>query len=166
MCQDGYTPCYVASSHVQLDCLKVLIEANAGVNKANTVSVWWKTPEKDYTITGLPLTWKTGKPGKVREFQWDFSKSGNLPKKSENLRQNSKRQGKVREFCCLKFIFSQVEEPNFKNCQGEHAPRPPKWSQTYGRALLWSSEKSGKRQGISDCLESGNPAINICVSQL
>ena len=125
MCQDGYTPCYVASSHVQLDCLKVLIEANAGVNKANTVSVWWKNREKDYTITGLPLTWKTWKPGKVREFQWDFSKSGNLPKKSENLRQNSKRQGKVREFCCLKFIFSQVEEPNFKNCQGEHAPRPP-----------------------------------------
>ena len=45
--------------------------------------------------------------------------------KSGNLRQNSKSQGKVREFCCLKFIFSQVEDPNFEKFLGEHAPRPP-----------------------------------------
>ena len=45
--------------------------------------------------------------------------SGNPPKKSGNLRQNSKCQGKVREFCCLKFIFSQVEDPNFENFPGE-----------------------------------------------
>ena len=39
---------------------------------------------------GLPLTWKTWK---VREFERDPSKSGNLPKKSGNWRQNSKSQG-------------------------------------------------------------------------
>ena len=44
--------------------------------------------------------------------------AGNLPMKSGNLRQNSKRQG----ICCLKFIFSQVEDPNFKNLLGQHAP--------------------------------------------
>ena len=51
--------------------------------------------------------------------------------KSGNLKETSKSQGicdkipKVREFCCLKFIFSQVEDPNFENFLGEHAPRPP-----------------------------------------
>ena len=25
------------------------------------------------------------------------------------------KSGKVRGFCCLKFIFSQVEDPNFEN---------------------------------------------------
>ena len=50
------------------------------------------------------------------------------------------------EFCCLKFIFSQAEDPNFKTFFGEHDPRPPKWSRTHGRALSWSGkvkEKSG-----------------------
>ena len=58
----------------------------------------------------------------------------NLPKKSGNLRQNYKSHGKVEEFCCLKFIFSQVEDPNFETFLGEHVPRPPKWSRTHGRA--------------------------------
>ena len=40
MFQDGFTPCYVASQNGQLDCLKVLIEANADVNKAKKVSIW------------------------------------------------------------------------------------------------------------------------------
>ena len=62
---------------------------------------------------------------KVREFEWDLWKSGKLPKKSGNLGHISKRQGKVREFCCLKFIFSQVKNPNFENFLGEHAPRLP-----------------------------------------
>ena len=38
MFQGGVTPCHVASFHGQLDCLKVLIEANADVNKADKVS--------------------------------------------------------------------------------------------------------------------------------
>ena len=38
MFQGGFTPCYVASHNGQLDCLKVLIEANADVNKAHEVS--------------------------------------------------------------------------------------------------------------------------------
>ena len=50
---------------------------------------------------------------------------GNLPKRSGNLWQNSKSQRKVREFCCLKFIFSKVEDPNFENFLEEPAPRPP-----------------------------------------
>ena len=57
---------------------------------------------------GLPLTWKI----------W---KSGNLKETSESQRMCLKSQGicdrnpKVREFCCPKFIFSQVENPNFEN---------------------------------------------------
>ena len=54
----------------------------------------------------------------------NLEKSGNLPKKSGNLQQNTKSQGEVREFCCLKYIFSQVEDPNLENFLGEHAPRP------------------------------------------
>ena len=27
------------------------------------------------------------------------------------------------EFCCLKFIFSQVEDPNVENFLGKHAPQ-------------------------------------------
>ena len=83
------------------------------------------------SLSGLPLTWKTWKS---QEFERDLLKSGNLPKKSGTLRQNSKSHGKVREFCCLKFIFSQVEDPNFEIFLREHAPRPPKWSRTHGRA--------------------------------
>ena len=58
--------------------------------------------------------------------------------KSGNLLQSSKSQGKVREFATefqtsgksqgilfLKFIFSQVEDPNFENFLVKHAPRPP-----------------------------------------
>ena len=67
-------------------------------------------------------------------FERDLCKSGNLPKKSGNLRQNSKSQEKVREFCYLEFIFSQVEDPNFEIFLGKHTHRPPKWSRTHGRA--------------------------------
>ena len=48
-----------------------------------------------------------------------------------NLDTRRKRQGifkktrKVREFCCVKFIFGQSEHPNFENFLGEHASRPP-----------------------------------------
>ena len=47
-----------------------------------------------------------------------------------NLKETPKSQGicdripKVREFCCLKFIFSQVEDPNFEDFLWEHPPDP------------------------------------------
>ena len=44
--------------------------------------------------------------------------------KSGNLQKNSKSLRKVREFCCLKFSFSQVEDPNFEDFLGEHATSP------------------------------------------
>ena len=48
----------------------------------------------------------------------------NLKETSESQGICLKSQGKVREFCCLKFIYSQVEDPNFENFLGELAPRP------------------------------------------
>ena len=66
------------------------------------------------------------------------------PEKSGNLKETPESQGicdripkvrgKVREFCFLKFISNQVEDPNFETFLGEHAPRPPKWSRNHGRA--------------------------------
>ena len=35
--------------------------------------------------------------------------------KSGNSKEASESQGKVSEFCCLKFIFSQVDGSNFEN---------------------------------------------------
>ena len=75
---------------------------------------------------------------------------GICQKKSRNLRQNSTSQGKVKEFCCLKFIFSQVEDPNFETFLGEHA----KWSQTHGRAYT-GLEKSGKKGKSGNFILSG-----------
>ena len=51
----------------------------------------------------------------MREFEIDLGQSGNLP-------QNSKGQGKVRKFYCVKFIFSQFKNPNFENFLGQHVP--------------------------------------------
>ena len=88
------------------------------------------------------------------------------PGKSGNLNETSQSQGiclkihgicdripKVREFCCLKFIFSQVEDSNFENFLGEHALNGLGLSVKLNLGL----EKSRKSQGISYCLESGNP---------
>ena len=61
----------------------------------------------------------------------NLEKSGNLKETSESQGICLESQGicdripKVREFCCLKFIFSQVEDPNYENFLGEHAPGPP-----------------------------------------
>ena len=55
----------------------------------------------------------------------------------------------VREFCCLKFIFSQVEDPYFENSLGLMIE------------LNLGLEKSGKSQGMSYCLESGNPVLGL-----
>ena len=38
---------------------------------------------------------------------------------------NKKSQGKVREFCCVKFIFSQCEHPTFEIFLEDYASRPP-----------------------------------------
>ena len=48
---------------------------------------------------------------------------GNL-EMSGNFDARRKSHGKVKEFCCVKFIFSQFEHPNFENFLGEHAPDP------------------------------------------
>ena len=67
----------------------------------------------------------------------NLEKSGNF---GGNLKETSKSRGishripKLREFSCLKFIFNQVEDPDFEDFLGEHATRPPKWSGTHGRA--------------------------------
>ena len=60
--------------------------------------------------------------------------------KSGKLKEIPESQGiydrivKVREFYCLKFIFSQTEDPNFEHFLGSMPPDPPKWSWTHGRA--------------------------------
>ena len=57
----------------------------------------------------------------------NLEKSGNLKETSESqgICDRIQSQGEVREFCCLKFIFSQIEDPNFENFLGEHTPKPP-----------------------------------------
>ena len=77
-------------------------------------------------VPGLPPTWKT------------FKCQG-ICLKSQGI---CDKIPKVREFCCLKFIFSQVEDPNFENFLGDHVPRPPKWSRTHVELNL-GLEKSG-----------------------
>ena len=72
----------------------------------------------------------------------NLEKSGNLKETSGSQGICPKSQGicniipKVGEnqgLFCLKFIFSQVEDPNFENLLGKHSP-PPKWSRIHGRA--------------------------------
>ena len=83
--------------------------------------------------------------------------------KLENLNETSQSQGislksqgicnripkvrevrKVREFCCLKFIFSQGEDPNFENCLVEHAPRAPSMVSDSWESLIlvWKSQEN------------------------
>ena len=59
----------------------------------------------------------------------------------------SKKTRKVREFCCVKFIFSQSEHPNFENVLGEHVLES--WTHK-NLIVVWKS------QGISSLLESGH----------
>ena len=57
--------------------------------------------------------------------------------KSGNLKETSESQGiclKCQGICCLKLIFSLVEDSNFENFLGSMPPDPPKWSRTHGRA--------------------------------
>ena len=83
------------------------------------------------------------RPFKVREFATKFQQPG-------------ESQGKLREFGCLKFIFSQVEDPNFENFLGKFAPDP---LNGLGLTVEFNLglEKSRKSRGILYCLESGNP---------
>ena len=91
--------------------------------------------------------------------------------KSENLEETSESQGicpksqricdripKVREsqgIFCLKFVFSQVEDPNFENFLGSMPPDP-----LNGLGLMVELnlclETQGFSQLISYCLESDN----------
>ena len=57
-------------------------------------------------------------------------------KKSGNVLKNKENQGKVREFCSVKLLFSQSEHPNYENFLGEHAPDPPKQCWTHIRIQL------------------------------
>ena len=66
--------------------------------------VWTST----FRAQGVQLP---GKPGNVREFRCKVKSQG----KVREFFKNKKSQGKVREFCCVKFIFSQSEHPNFEN---------------------------------------------------
>ena len=89
-------------------------------------------------------------------FHWKLTHRNFRPSKSVKLViylirvpltwKTSKSQGichgipKVTEFCCLKLIFSQVEDPNFKNYLGEHPQTPANGLRHHGRALSWSGK--------------------------
>ena len=66
---------------------------------------------KSNSFAGLPLTSKTWKSQGICD-----------------------RIPKVREFCCLKFIFSQVKDSNFEIFLGSMPPDSPRWSWNQGRA--------------------------------
>ena len=90
-----------------------------------------------------------GKPENVTNFD--------ARRKSRGIFEKQEKSGKIREFCCVQFVFSQSEHSNFKNFMGEHAPGPPK-SLGHTEELNRSLEKLGKSQGISSLLETGHPA--------
>ena len=81
------------------------------------------------------------------------------PEKSGNLKETSESQGicdrilKVREFCCLKYIFSQVEDSNFENFLREHALNDLGLTVELYLVFVWKS------QGTSYCLENGSPEL-------
>ena len=64
---------------------------------------------------------------------------------------------KVREFCCVKSIFSQFEDPYFENFIGEHAHIPPVNALKLTVKFDVTLEKSWKGQEIASPLESRNP---------
>ena len=68
--------------------------------------------------SGCPATWKT------RKCQGIPMQEEKVREKSGNLNKNKESQGKVREFCCVKFIFSQSGHRNFETFLGG-APGPP-----------------------------------------
>ena len=60
----------------------------------------------------------------LENLKLTFDSHFDFPKKSRNLPQNSKTHGKVREFGCIKPIFSQSEDPNFETFQGSMRSDP------------------------------------------
>ena len=91
--------------------------------------------------------------------------SGNFDasRKSQGvLKKNKKSQGKDREICCVKFIFSQPEVSNFKNFLGEYAPKFPQTVLDTHKNLI----VVGKSQGISSLLETGHPVKDTCTSNV
>ena len=57
--------------------------------------------------------------------------------------QNFQSRGKIGEFCCVKFIFSQFEDPNFESFPEEHATTHPVNGVGVTVELNLSLEKSG-----------------------
>ena len=93
-------------------------------------------------MAGLPLTWKTWKSqGIYLKSQGTFDR---IPK--------------VREFCRLKFIFSQGEDHILKFSGGAYPQIPPNGLGLTVELSL-GLEKSGKSRGILYCMESGNPPM-------
>ena len=76
----------------------------------------------DGVATDLENLEKSGNLKETSEIQGFCLKSQGFCLKSQGIRD---RIPKVREFFCLKFVFSQAEDPNFENFLGEHAARPP-----------------------------------------
>ena len=79
----------------------------------------------------------------------NLEKSGNLKKTSKSQGICLKSQGicdkipNFREFCCLKFLFSQVEDPNFENFLGGPCPQTPLNGLRLTVELNLGLEKSG-----------------------
>ena len=106
----------------------------------------------------------------------NLEKSGNLKETSESGAICLKSQGicdripKVREFCCLEFIFSQVEDPHFENFLGEQTPtgsQPPHPLNGLGLTveLNLGSGKVKEKSGNFILYESGNPgSLTLTIS--
>ena len=83
--------------------------------------------------------------------------SGNFDasRKSQEIFETTRKSGKVTEFCCVKFIFSQSEHTDFKNFLGAC----PQISlivldRHKNLILVWKS------QGISSFLDTGHPGVS------
>ena len=51
---------------------------------------------------------------------------GEKVREKSGIFEKHEKSGKVREFCCVKLIFSQSERLDFENFLREYALRPPK----------------------------------------
>ena len=71
-------------------------------------------------------------------------------KKVREFLKNKKGQGNVKEFCCVKFLFSQSEHTNFESFLGVHIHSGLEHTQEFNRSL----KQSGKGQRISSLLET------------
>ena len=79
----------------------------------------------DVAIAYFNVLWKSPLNRVATDLHGKPGKSGNLKETPPESQGVCDRIPKVREIYCLKFIFSQVEDPNFENFLREHAPRLP-----------------------------------------